>query len=80
MNSSMVIMGRNLKEKLVEIANLRFGVRSSEIGMITLQNSKKEYKKAGIDVASDVMSFIIFDNDLNKIGVIKRSDLKKEQM
>jgi hypothetical protein len=73
-------MGRNLKEKLVEIANLRFGVRSSEIGMITLQNSKKEYKKAGIDVASDVMSFIIFDNDLNKIGVIKRSDLKKEQM
>ncbi|WP_409029413.1 hypothetical protein [Gracilimonas sediminicola] len=77
MSSDVVYISPEIKKAISEISKKRFGVEPTHIGLILLQNHKKEFKKQGIEVASDFMSFIIFDNKLNKVGVIKRSDLKK---
>ncbi|WP_020402224.1 hypothetical protein [Gracilimonas tropica] len=76
MSNSIAYIDSNLLAAVVRAAQKRFGI--TQIGLIMLQNHKKTYKKAGIEVASDVLDFVIFDAGLHKIGVIKRSDIKKE--
>lgn len=77
MNISVVYADPELLSAVKNMARERFGIGLNQIGLIILQNQKEEYKKAGIDVASDVLDFVIFDTGLRKIGVIKRSDIQK---
>jgi hypothetical protein len=78
MSNSIAFIDPHLLNALKKIALHRFGIAESEIGLIMLQNQKTTYKKAGIDVASDVLDFVLFDSGLRKIGVIKRSDIQRE--
>lgn len=75
MNSSIAHISNHLLSKIANLVERRTGRDAIEIGMILMQNHKHEYQKAGIQVASDVISFIVFDETLKKMTVIKRSDL-----
>lgn len=78
MSDSILHISKSLKKKINEVCLAKFGIEAKEAGLILLQNHKNEYKKAGIDVASDVISFVLFDNNLKKIGVIKRSEIQNK--
>lgn len=78
MNTSMIYIDPELLSAVKNMARERFGIGFNQIGLIILQNQKKEFKKVGIDVASDVLNFVIFDTGLKKIGVIKRSDIQAQ--
>ncbi len=77
MNSSVIYTDPELLSDVKNMARERFGIGLNQIGLIILQNQKAAYKKAGINVDSDILNFVIFDTGLKKIGVIKRSDIKK---
>lgn len=75
MNSSIVHISNDILTKISDLVKWKTGRGPEEIALILLQNHKQEYRKAGINVASDVISFVVFDINLKKITVIKRSDL-----
>lgn len=77
MSSQIIFIDKELKKFLFYAAEKKFGKkRVHDTALVLLQNHKQEFKKQGIDVASDVLDFVFFDQDLVKIGVVKRSDIK----
>lgn len=77
MTNNVPYISSTIMDKVHKIAAKKYPVNYEDVGMILLQHDKKNYRKRGRQVASDVLDFLIFDNSLNKIGVVKRKEVKK---
>ncbi|MDZ7658002.1 hypothetical protein [Fodinibius sp.] len=76
MTNNVPYVSSTIMDKVHKIAAKKYPVNYEDVGLILLQHDKKTYRKRGREVASDMLDFLIFDNSLNKIGVVKRKEVK----
>jgi hypothetical protein len=83
MTNNIPYISSTVLQKVASIAAKKYNIKpdlfgdDSQIGMVLVQNQKKVYKKRGRNVASDLVDFVLLDNSLHKIGVVKRKEVKK---
>lgn len=77
MTNNIPYASSNLLNKVCKIAQHKYKCVFEDVGLIMMQHQKKVYKKYGKEVATDVIDFVLFDNDMHKIGVVKREEIKK---
>lgn len=80
MTNNIAYIGSPVLNKIVSIAAKKYNTKadllSGQVQLITLQHEKEVYTKNGHEVASDRLDFVLFDANLNKIGVVKRKEVQ----
>lgn len=73
-------LSQSLQKTIVKLARQKFNIKTADdIGMIVIDIRPNEYEKQGIKMTSHNIDFILFDHSLNKLGVLKRNQIKNQR-
>lgn len=77
MTNNVPYISSTVMDKILKIAAKKYPVNYEDVGLVMMQSEKITYSKKGIQLASDDITFILFNNNMEKIGIVKRDEIKK---
>lgn len=77
MTNNVPYVSSTVMDKILKIAAKKYPVNYQDVGLVMMQSEKVTYTKKGIELASDAITFILFNNYMEKIGIVKREEIKR---